>query len=188
MQILRRIIKTWLPLALVSAFLSAFFYTTVQQNFRMNANDPQIQMAEDAAQALAGGQAMDSLLPGGKVDIATSLAPYLIYYDAQGKPSAGSGMLHGSLPDFPAGAFVYAREKNEDRVSWQPETGVRSATVLVAVKGGSGGFFLAGRSLREVEARIDNLGMMTAAGCIGTMAAALVLVGLLELLPITRAS
>jgi hypothetical protein len=37
-----------------------------------------------------------------------------------------------------------------------------------------------------VEARIDTLSLMTAAGCIGTLAAALVLVVLIELLPISR--
>ena len=184
MKLIRNLAKSWLPLAVVIIFLSAVIYTTVQQNFRMDANDPQIQLAEDAAAALENKQPLDTVIPAGKVDIATSLAPYLVYYATDGKPKAGSGTLHSSLPEFPAGVFEYTRQNKEDRLSWQPEAGVRSATVIVAVDGGSGGYVLAGRSLREVEKRVDNLTLLVGAGCAGTLVATLILCILLEILPI----
>jgi hypothetical protein len=37
--------------------------------------------------------------------------------------------------------------------SWQPGPGLRQALVIVPVRTGSAGFVVAGRSLREVEAR-----------------------------------
>ena len=184
MKLIRNLAKTWLPLAIVIVFLSAVIYTTIQQNFRIGANDPQIQLAEDAAAALENKQPIDAVIPSGKVDIAVSLAPYLVYYSADGKPAAGSGYLHGSLPDLPAGVFDFTRQNQEDRLSWQPEAGVRSATVIVAVDGGKGGYVLAGRSLREVEKRVDNLTLLVGAGCAGTLAATLILCILLEILPV----
>ena len=51
MRIIFEIIKKWLPLAIATAGLCALVYLTEQQSLRMGANDPQIQMAEDAAAA-----------------------------------------------------------------------------------------------------------------------------------------
>jgi hypothetical protein len=56
----------------------------------------------------------------------------------------------------PAGILDYVRTRGEDRVTWQPEPGVRIAAVVVHFKGTQPGFVLAGRSLREAEVREDN--------------------------------
>jgi len=143
-------------------------------------------MAEDAARALASGLAPDSLLPDRQVDIAQSLAPYLIIFNDNGGEIASNAVFHGQVPEIPPGVLEHARVQGQDRVTYQPEPGVRSATVTVAVAGGLGGFVLAGRSLREVEARIDRFGMMLGIGWLGSLVATLVLVVLLELLPFTR--
>src|SRR5690242_11381612 len=79
------ILKHWLPLAAVSAVLCGLVCLTVQQVLRQDANDPQIQMAEDAANAAASGAAVESLLPAGRVDMGRSLAPFMIFYDDAGK-------------------------------------------------------------------------------------------------------
>ena len=186
MKTLSAILRAWLPLALVAVCLTVILSTAVQQSYRMGANDPQIQMAEDAARALEGGHAIDALLPAVNVDIAAGLSPYLIYYGPDGSPQTGSGLLDGSLPGLPAGVFDVTRKSGEDRISWQPRAGVRSAVVVVAVNGGKGGFVMAGRSLREVEKREDNLTLMTGLGLAGTLAASLLLVAALELLPLVR--
>jgi hypothetical protein len=184
MRIILNALKTWLPLAAAIVFLSGLVEVTIQQNFRSGANDPQIQMAEDAARALEGGQTAAELVPAPKVDIAASLAPYLVLFGPDDQPTAGNGFLHDSLPVLPAGVFDYAAKEGRNQVSWQPEAGVRSAVVIVPVSGGKGGYVLAGRSLREVEVREDNLVKLSAAGCAGALAATLVLVLLLEILPV----
>ena len=44
-----RVFLKWLPLGVAVTLVCALIYATVQQNYRQSANDPQIQMAEDAA-------------------------------------------------------------------------------------------------------------------------------------------
>jgi hypothetical protein len=164
---IRGIFRNWLPLAVVIAMANGLIYATAQQVLRQGANDPQIQLAEDGASALAQGAPTDSILPSGMVDLATSLAPFVMVWDDSGKLLAASGQLHGSAPEIPSGILDYARIHGEDRITWQPKTGVRIAAIFVHAQGGSGGFVMAGRSLREVEKREDQaklfalLGMLT---------------------------
>ena len=44
--------KTWVPLTIGTTLLCGLVYLATQQSIRQGANDPQIQMAEDAAAAL----------------------------------------------------------------------------------------------------------------------------------------
>lgn len=149
------IFKSWFPLAIVITGLCGLVYSVVQQNYRMSLNDPQIQMAEDAAVALAEGADPTSLQ--GNVDIGKSLSPYLTIYDDSAKPVASSGKLNGELPAPPQGIFDVARTKGENRISWQPQSDVRSAIVVVHYAGDKPGFVLAGRNMREVEERESKL-------------------------------
>ena len=153
MKTIRAILIYWLPLAAAITLLSGVIYGTVQQSYRTGADDPQIQMAEDTATKLEGGAALEEVIPQESVDIAVSLAPYLIIFDANKQPTAGNAVLHGELPTVPPGVLDVAKEKGQNRVTWQPEPGVRSATVVMPVDGGQKGYVLAGRSLREVEKR-----------------------------------
>ena len=52
MNRLTNIFKNWIAYAAIITLLSGIIYIVVQQNYRMNANDPQFQMIEDAANAL----------------------------------------------------------------------------------------------------------------------------------------
>ncbi len=182
MQTIKNILKTLIPLAVVITLLSGLLYGTLQQVLRINANDPQIQMAEDAATSLTNGKPIDSVVPGPQVDIATSLAPYIIVFDNSGKAIASSGLLHNQLPSLPSGVFDYVRQNGEDRITWQPEPGVRSATVVTRFGGTQPGFVMAGRSLREVENRIDQFGLLIGLGWLGTLLVTLIAVCLSELI------
>lgn len=144
-------------MAVVITGLSGLIYAVVQQDIRQSANDPQIQMAEDTAAQLANGQQPQNVVPSEKVDIANSLAPYIIVFDAGGKPIASSALLNGQTPTISSGVFDYVKQHGEDRITWQPQPGVRSAIVVTQFKGPNPGFVLAGRSLREVEIREDNI-------------------------------
>lgn len=159
MRSVRFTLFAWLPLAALITLVCGIVYVSVHQNFRSSANDPQIQMAEDAAEALENGVAIVTILGNSKVEIEKSLAPYLVMYDQAGKPVAGSGELNGKLPTLPEGVFKYAKNKGEDRITWQPEKGIRSAIVVVPYNSpnAQGGFVMAGRSLREVEKREHQL-------------------------------
>jgi hypothetical protein len=173
-----QIFKRWLPLAIATAGLCGLAYMTVQQSLRQGANDPQIQMAEDAASALNGGASVNSIMPATNVELTTSLAPFIIVFDDSGNVLAASATLHGSVPVYPSGVLDYARQHGEDRVTWQPETGVRMATVVARY---DKGFVLAGRSLREVEIRESNIEEISGVAMLFIWAATLFVIVLEEL-------
>ncbi len=178
---MKTILNYWLLITIVVTGLSGLIYGVVQQDIRQGANDPQIQMAEDAAAKLTSGQAVQSVVPAEKVDIAKSLAPYIIVFDASGKPVASSAQLGGQTPTIPSGVFDSVRRSGEDRITWQPQAGVRSAVVVTRFSGSSSGFVLAGRSLREAEERIDHIGQIVLVGWGGN-----VLVSLLAMVILLR--
>jgi hypothetical protein len=164
-QVLRR----WIPLAAVSSSLCLLVYVAVQQSIRQGANDPQVQLAGDAAAALERGVPPEPP-PVAHVELRSSLAPFVVTYDEGGKPTGGSGYLGGALPTPPAGVLDYARRHREHRVTWMPERAVRIASVILHV-GTNGGFVLAGRRMDEIEAREDYLRMV----CVATLVATAVL-------------
>ncbi len=179
---IRNIIRYWLPLAAVTTLLSGLIYLAVQQSLRWGANDPQIQMAEDAAAALGSGGTVTSVLPTAQVDISNSLAPFMVIYNDSGEPLGSSAKLNGLTPALPHGIFDYTRQKGEDRVTWQPEAAVRIAAVVVAYGGTQPGFVLAGRSLREVEIRENQVEQITAIAWLATLAITLIVVAGCELI------
>ena len=148
--LLHRAIPYVAAFAVISA-VCLLVHLEIQQSLRQSANDPQIEMAEDAAATAANGGEVP--LRPRKIEISQSIAPYLIVLDSVGKVIATDAMLDGNTPTLPTGIFDWVRKNGEDRVSWQPRRGVRSALVIVPVNGGAGGFVAAGRSLREVERR-----------------------------------
>jgi len=106
--------------------------------------------------------------------MARSLSPFVIAYDDQGRPLASQAQLDGKTPVPPSGVFDFVRQHGEERVSWQPilgnSHGVRIAAVVQRVNGAHPGFVLAGRNMREVEARIDLVQQMAALTWIGMLA------------------
>jgi hypothetical protein len=180
MERIKAVLRHWIPLAVVITALCGLVYLAVQQELRQAANDPQIQMAEDAAAALEGGAPVESVIPSETVAIERSLAPFVTVFDDSGGVAASSARLHGAVPELPAGVLEYARNHGEDRITWQPEEGVRIAAVIVRYRGSASGFVLAGRSLREVEVREDNALLEAAAAGIAALGASLIAVILVE--------
>jgi hypothetical protein len=127
-RILRRAILVWVPIAVALTGICGVVYTSVQQSLRQGANDPQIQMAEDAASNLETGAVPSSVLPSRQVELSTSLQPYVMVFDRANQLVATSATLHGQAPPFPPSVLQNAR--GQDRLTWQPEVGVRSAVVV----------------------------------------------------------
>ena len=170
-----------LPLAAVSTIVCLLVFVTAQQSLRTGANDPQIQMAEDAARALERGEAIDKVMPAAKVEIERSLAPFLMIYDTDGRPIAGSGTLNGQSAAPPAGVFSYVSQHAEERVTWQPERGVRLAAVVLRTTAKPAAFVLAARSLREVEKREAYTQNVAAGALVATFCVILLLTSLFEM-------
>jgi hypothetical protein len=181
MRRIKIILRQWLPLAVVITAMSGLVYLAVQQALRQGANDPQIQLAEHTAAALARGGSAESVLPNTQVDLEQSIAPFVAVFDSTGTPLVSSGLLHGRMPAIPAGVFDWVRQHGEDRITWQPEPGVRQAIVVVSYAGSPSGFVMAGRSLREVERREDQALLEAGAAWLATMLGSLVVVVVGEL-------
>jgi hypothetical protein len=162
--------------------MSLLAYTLVQQNIRSGANDPQIQMAEDAAAALAKGAPTSSVLTHRLVDIGASLSPYMVIYDENEKPIAGNGRLDSRPPTLPDGVLAFTKAHGEDRITWQPRRDVRAAIVVKYFQGDQSGFVMVGRSLREAEKRTSALLMLTTAVWLAAISFTLIISIILEII------
>ena len=165
---MREIRVTPLPLWLfVAAALTAgalIAYAMAVQIERQHANDPQIQLAEDGAAVLEKGRPIAQVVPTDTIDIAQSLAPFVIVLDDAATPLASSGLLDGQVPIPPPGVFAFVRKNGEERVTWAPRPGLRLASVHRRVGGQRPGFITVARSLREVQWRIARLTRIIAVG------------------------
>lgn len=140
--------------AVIITFLFGFIYFSLRQNYRLSANDPQVQISESSANMLSEGRDLASVLPEQKADISKSLATFIIVYDDSQNPIISTAILDGQIPELPKGVLDNALENGQNRVTWEPKGGIRIAAVVTRY---DAGYVLAGRSLREVETRIGML-------------------------------
>jgi hypothetical protein len=158
---------THFAVAIIVTGIFLTIYATVQQVHRSNANDPQLQLARDIENKISNNKPYDQLLPSDSIDISTSLGNFVTLYNSSGVPVQSTGMIDGRLPQLPAGAFDFTKNRKEDVFTWQPRTGVRIAAVLEATPVG---FVAVGRSLHEVEVREGNLVNMVIIAWVACMA------------------
>lgn len=135
-------------LAVVATFLAAGAYLVAQQKVRSDADHPQIEMARAAVADLNAGAVVNHVVGDAQIDLGQSPRPYLIVVDPTGAVIAVSGTLNGESVTPPAGVFDYVRTHGEDKLTWQPAPGVRSAIVVARF---DKGFVIAGRSLAAAE-------------------------------------
>lgn len=174
-----------LVLAGIATGIALALYAIPQHILRSSLNDPQIQMAGDLAAILERFGVNDGLRQGAllapsggaKVDMANSLSPFLVVYNDEGQPLGSNAQLDGQTPTPPRGVFNYVRQHGEERVTWQPRRGVRIAAVIERVNGSQPGFVLAGRNMREVEARSGDVQTMAGLTWLGMLG--LIVVGTL---------
>ena len=184
-QVLIKTLKSWLPLAAVVIILSGLVYATVQQTYRQNANDPQIQVAEDIADAISQGLVPPEAIvspAAPTTDLKKSLSTFILIYDDSNKLIASSAALDGKSPDYPKGVLDSVKAHGEDRVTWQPQAGVRMATVVTRYTGKQSGFVVVGRSLKEVEKRVARLTAMTAVATAVALIISLLLIFLFKMM------
>jgi hypothetical protein len=170
----RRSIALWLPVAGAATLLAFAIYGGVQQAQRAEADDPQIQMARDAAAALAAGASPQEVASGPQVDVTRSLAPWLAIYGADGAPLAATGAYGGRPPVIPDRARSDA-QGGELTFTWEPTDGLRLATVVEPYPGGT---VVAARSMQLVEQRETRTLAIAVAAWLAALAAAAVGAGL----------
>jgi hypothetical protein len=150
-------IQLWILLAITSTALVGLVYITEQQGYRLSADDPQIQLAEDGATAYQNGTTPSQITGPNQVEIASSLAPFVTVFDQSNNYVATSGQFMGQTLSPPSGTFSYAKAHGQERFTWAPRPDSRLAAVLVYTGNSHPGYILAARSLAEVENREDKL-------------------------------
>jgi hypothetical protein len=150
---------------IVATILFGTVYVVAQQLDRLSANDVPLRLASQVATELRVGQSttLDAL---SHVDLAQSLAAFVVVEDAQGNPSAGSGFLHGSLISLPTGVLASASTSGQDNVTWEPQSGLRFATVTLRV---GDKFVSAGQSLKPSEDRDGTVRLLVGLGWLISM-------------------
>ena len=166
----RRSVAQWLPVAGAATVLAFAIYAGVQQAQRTGADDPQLQIARDAAAALASGASPQEVASGPQVDVAHSLAPWLAIYGADGTPLAATGSYGGKPPVIPDRARSDA-QGGELTFTWEPIDGLRLATVVEPYPGGT---VVAARSMQLVEQREARTLEIAAVAWLAAMATAAV--------------
>lgn len=179
-----RAFRRWMPIAVAVTAMCGLVYVAVQQDYRSSLNDPQVQLAEDGAQTIAraydeahllvrgGSDPVQSVVGSGTVDMDRSLASFVNLYRRNGSVLTGSGRLRDRIPSPPIGVLTAAAANGRSIVTWQPMPGVRIAAVVVPASPNV--FVLAGRNMREVEARIDALTKLVGLAWLVTLAATFV--------------
>ncbi len=152
----------------VTTLIFGTIYGGVQQVYRQTANDPQVQIAEDAVAQIETGADPKALVPTQPVDLAKSLDTFITITDSSGKVVASSATLDGKPPVPPFGVLT-ASKSGQNKITWQPKKGVRMAIVVQAAKGGST-YVILGRSLRTTEERISQWTNMAAIGWLVSVA------------------
>jgi hypothetical protein len=180
----KSILKVWLPLVALLILVCFIIYGTVQQTYRTGADDPQIQMAEEAVNALENGANPKSLLKANSIEISKGLLPYTIIYNENEDVMASDALLNGMEPVLPKGVLTFAKTNanHTDVLTWQPQVGIRSAIVVKYVSGSFNGFVITGRSLRLTEERESNLIRQILFGLVSSAAALLVFVFIWQLI------
>lgn len=148
---------TYLAAIAIVTIFSASIYVTVQQSYRSNANDPQLQIAGDMMHRMNEGKSIDHFMQNDTVDVSASLSVFKVLYDSSKTPVRSTGLLDGKLPQLPKGVFDFAKRNGENVFTWQPRSAVRVAMVLMPCRGACTGFISVGRSLSEVEKRESSL-------------------------------
>jgi hypothetical protein len=150
---------------IVATILFGTVYVAIQQLDRLSANDAPLRLASQVAAELREGQSM-TLDAQPHVDLSRSLAAFVVVEDAQGSPSAGSGFLKGSLVSLPTGVLADAARSGQDNVTWEPQSGLRFATVTLKV---GDQFVSAGQSLKPSEGRDGTFQLLIGAGWLVAM-------------------
>ncbi len=154
-------LNRFLPFGVVITLFSVLVYGVNQQEIRKAANNPQIEVAENAVDLINSGVPPFTLFASRAIDIENRLSTFQVIYDDQGNVIGSNAKLDGKSPVLPQGVFDYTRENKEDRITWEPKPGQRFAAVVMrygsSTSTTTSGFVLAARSLREIEQRQKDL-------------------------------
>jgi hypothetical protein len=151
----KSILIYWVIIAFLVTFTSLLVYVAVQQVLRLGANGIPAELAEKTSINLENAKSPLDSVPGEIIDISKSSGTFAMIFDKDKNLLASSAVMGIAEPSYPKGVFDYVDKNGEDRITWQPQKGLRFATI--AIKAGDK-YVVAGRSLKETEKLINTVG------------------------------
>ena len=126
-------------------------YVFVQQEGRSAIEIPLIQVMQSVKADLQAGISPSTILKAQQIDLSIDQSPFITLYALDKKVIRSSERLGTRTLTLPSGVLDLAKAKGEYRVTWQPTSALRFASVTDYVP--TFGFVSVSESLREVEAR-----------------------------------
>ena len=157
MKKMKIIFMVWIIIMFMASFTCSLVYLISQQSLRLGANEAPSQLANETAINLKNGQNAKNAIPNEKIDITNSLNTFVMVYDSTKNLIASSGTVRGSQPLYPSGVLDHVTGNKESRVTWQPDIGLRFASVAIKYEDG---YIVAARSLSETEKLIGMIGKL----------------------------
>ncbi|MEI8216526.1 MAG: hypothetical protein WCF96_05455 [Eubacteriales bacterium] len=151
----KKIIAIWVMMIFIVTFNCILVYIVAQQTLRLGANELPAQFAIEASTELQNGKSIDLIIPKEKMDVSKGLNTFVMIFDRNKNIVESSGILDNVKPSYPKGVLEYVDKNNESRVTWQPQDGLRFASVAIKYENG---YVVAAKSLSETEKLIDKLG------------------------------
>jgi hypothetical protein len=126
-------------------------YVFVQQEARSGINIPLIQIMQSVRSDLQTGVKPSVILQAKQIDLSISQSPFITLYGLDKAVLGSSENLGGRVLTLPNGVLDLAKSKGEYRVTWQPTSALRFASITDYVP--TFGYISVSESLREVENR-----------------------------------
>lgn len=170
-KLTRESLRLWLLAVTIGSGVLLFSYIAVQQSLRYSLNEPQLQIAQDAANQLStGDKTPQSIIPTTSVDESRSLAPFVTIVDKNGSVLASSGKIGEVVPLPPLSAFSDAQKRTSTWFTWQHNNNtLRDAAVIVPFNGKTSGYVLVARSMSQTEELISRITVFAAWTLLGIL-------------------
>jgi hypothetical protein len=146
----------WIAGVLAITLAAGAVWLTYGLSLRNGGDRQPLQLAAHAAGQLTTGSPPDSVLPP-VINMASNPASFIIVYDPHHHVLASSGRLNGRTPGLPPGVLAWAASHGQDRITWQPQPGLREAAIIEPYRGPHPGFVLAAQSLQTISAQQRSL-------------------------------
>lgn len=172
---MRKYVSIWFILMLAGIFSVGCAYVCTQQSLRLGANEHAASAAKQVLVKLQNGGTPQNVLPE-KTDMHTSITPFVYIYDDNKRLAATSAAYGSGNIVYPQSVLAEINKNGENRVTWQPKTELRFATVGIKY---TGGYVIGCYSLSESENTASHIGFLLLIGYALFAAGCAVLLGII---------
>lgn len=155
---------------IAGVFTAGCTFVAFQQSQRLNAYQPAVTAAKQTVFGLKHGQKPKHALPI-ITDVSTN-TPFVLIYDNNKKFVVSSANVTDMEFKYPDASLTYINKHSQNRMTWQPKTGYRYATVGIKYKN----YYVIGAySLKEAENTTATFATFLFVGCVAYAAGSWIL-------------